>query len=138
VGTAFHGLRERVFEANREIVRAGLVILTFGNASAADRAAGVMAIKPSGVPYEELAPESMVVVDLESGTDHRWGAPTFVRHADASGPVSGVRAGRRHRSHAFAVCDRVGASMSRDTVPRDDARRSLQRTGAGHTRVDAR
>ncbi len=60
-------LRERVFEANREIVRAGLVVLTFGNASAADRAAGVMAIKPSGVPYKELGPESMVVVDLESG-----------------------------------------------------------------------
>ena len=55
VGTVFHGLRERVFEANREIVRAGLVILTFGNASAADRAAGVMAIKPSGVPYARAA-----------------------------------------------------------------------------------
>ena len=46
VGTVFNGLREQVFEANREIVRAGLVILTFGNASAADRAAGVMGIKP--------------------------------------------------------------------------------------------
>ena len=60
-------LRERVFEANRRIVEAGLVVLTFGNASAADRAAGVMAIKPSGVPYDELGPDSMVVVDLESG-----------------------------------------------------------------------
>jgi L-ribulose-5-phosphate 4-epimerase len=60
-------LRERTLEANREIVRAGLVVLTFGNASAADRDAGVMAIKPSGVRYEELTPESIVVVDLESG-----------------------------------------------------------------------
>jgi len=60
-------LREYVFEANREIVRAGLVILTFGNASGVDRSAGVMAIKPSGVPYDELRPDSMVVVDLESG-----------------------------------------------------------------------
>ena len=60
-------LRERVFEANRAIVDADLVVLTFGNASAVDRAAGVMAIKPSGVPYEELDPASMVVVDLESG-----------------------------------------------------------------------
>ena len=60
-------LRERVLEANREIVRAGLVVLTFGNASGVDRSAGVMAIKPSGVGYDELAPESMVVVDLESG-----------------------------------------------------------------------
>ena len=80
VGTVFNGLREQVFEANREIVRAGLVILTFGNASAADRAAGVMAIKPSGVADEELGPESMVVVDLESGTivegDHRPSSDT--------------------------------------------------------------
>jgi L-ribulose-5-phosphate 4-epimerase len=60
-------LRERVFEANREIVRAGLVILTFGNVSGIDRAAGVMAIKPSGVPYDALGPESIVLVDLESG-----------------------------------------------------------------------
>jgi L-ribulose-5-phosphate 4-epimerase len=56
-----------VFDANREIVRAGLVALTFGNASGVDRSAGVIAIKPSGVPYEELGPESMVAVDLETG-----------------------------------------------------------------------
>ena len=60
-------LRERVFEANREIVRAGLVILTFGNASGIDRATGVMAIKPSGVPYVALDPESIVLVDVETG-----------------------------------------------------------------------
>ena len=60
-------LRERVFEANREIVKAGLVVLTFGNTSAVDRASGVMAIKPSGVPYDALDPDSMVLVDLESG-----------------------------------------------------------------------
>jgi L-ribulose-5-phosphate 4-epimerase len=60
-------LRERTLEANREIVGAGLVVLTFGNASVADRAAGVMAIKPSGVAYDELGPESMVVLEIESG-----------------------------------------------------------------------
>ena len=60
-------LRERTVEANRAIVVAGLVVLTFGNASVADRDAGVMAIKPSGVPYGELSPESMVVVDIASG-----------------------------------------------------------------------
>jgi L-ribulose-5-phosphate 4-epimerase len=64
---AYTELRERVFEAHREILRAGLVILTFGNASGADHAAGVIAIKPSGVPYDELRPESMVIVELESG-----------------------------------------------------------------------
>lgn len=73
-------LRERVYLANRDLVRAGLVVLTFGNASAVDRAAGVMAIKPSGVPYPELAPESIVVVDVESGDvvdgDHRPSSDT--------------------------------------------------------------
>jgi L-ribulose-5-phosphate 4-epimerase len=64
---AVEELCEQVFEANRRIVEAGLVVLTFGNASAADRGAGVMAIKPSGIPYDELEPGSMVVVDLESG-----------------------------------------------------------------------
>ena len=60
-------LRERVLDANLAIVDAGLVTLTFGNASGVDRSAGVMAIKPSGVSYDELQPDSIVVVDLESG-----------------------------------------------------------------------
>jgi len=60
-------LRERVFDANRGIVEAGLVTLTFGNASGVDRSAGVMAIKPSGVSYDELDSGSIVVVDLGSG-----------------------------------------------------------------------
>ena len=66
--TPYADLRERAFEANRELVRSGLVVLTFGNVSEADTAAGVMAIKPSGVRYDELRPETMTVVDLESGT----------------------------------------------------------------------
>ncbi len=69
-------LREQVFEANRAIVEAGLVVLTFGNASAVDRDAGVMAIKPSGVPYTELGPDSMVIVDLESGETREGGRPS--------------------------------------------------------------
>ncbi len=60
-------LRELAHRANLDLVRAGLVTLTFGNASEADRAAGVMAIKPSGVPYGRLLPASIVVVDLDSG-----------------------------------------------------------------------
>jgi L-ribulose-5-phosphate 4-epimerase len=60
-------LRDEVLEANLDIVRAGLVVLTFGNASAVDRDAGVMAIKPSGVPYDKLTSEAIVLLDLESG-----------------------------------------------------------------------
>ena len=64
---ALHELRERVVEANVELVRAGLVTLTFGNASAADREAGVMAIKPSGVPFDALEPDHVPVLDLVTG-----------------------------------------------------------------------
>ncbi len=63
-----HGeLRKRVLEANLAIVEAGLVTLTFGNVSEIDRDAGVMAIKPSGVRYDELDVESIVVVELAGG-----------------------------------------------------------------------
>lgn len=60
-------LRSRVLAANVAIVRAGLVTLTFGNASGVDRAAGVMAIKPSGVPYDELGAGQIVMLDLANG-----------------------------------------------------------------------
>jgi L-ribulose-5-phosphate 4-epimerase len=59
------GLREEVLESNLELVRRGLVLYTFGNASGIDRQEGLIAIKPSGVPYEELKPEHMVVCNLE-------------------------------------------------------------------------
>lgn len=58
-------LREEVLQANLELVRQGLVLYTFGNASGIDRNEGLVAIKPSGVPYDDLTPEHMVVCDLE-------------------------------------------------------------------------
>lgn len=58
-------LREEVLEANLELVRRGLVLYTFGNASGISREDGLVAIKPSGVPYETMKPEDLVVVDLE-------------------------------------------------------------------------
>ena len=57
-------LREEVLDANLELVRRGLVLYTFGNVSGIDRSTGLVAIKPSGVPYEELTPEHMVISDL--------------------------------------------------------------------------
>lgn len=57
-------LREQVLEANLEIVRRGLVLYTFGNASGIDRERGLVVIKPSGVEYEKLTPADMVVADL--------------------------------------------------------------------------
>jgi L-ribulose-5-phosphate 4-epimerase len=67
VDRASEALREAVWRANQAIVAAGLVTLSFGNASGLDRDRGVMVIKPSGVPYGELRPEQMVVVALADG-----------------------------------------------------------------------
>jgi L-ribulose-5-phosphate 4-epimerase len=58
-------LREEVLEANLEIARRGLAVFTFGNASGFDRNEHLAVIKPSGVPYEQLRPEDLVVTDLE-------------------------------------------------------------------------
>lgn len=58
-------LRKEVLEANLELVRRGLVLYTFGNASGISRAAGLVAIKPSGVPYEGMRPEDLVITDLD-------------------------------------------------------------------------
>lgn len=60
-------LKEQVYEANMEIPREELAIVTFGNVSGIDRAAGVVAIKPSGVPYHRLKVEDIVIVDLDNG-----------------------------------------------------------------------
>jgi L-ribulose-5-phosphate 4-epimerase len=57
-------LRAEVLEANLELVRRGLVLYTFGNASGVDREQGLVVIKPSGVDYDDLRPEHMVVTDL--------------------------------------------------------------------------
>ncbi len=58
-------LKKAVFEANLELVKHGLVILTWGNVSGLDRKSGLMVIKPSGVDYEKMTPKDMVVVDLD-------------------------------------------------------------------------
>ncbi len=61
-------LREQVLDANLELVRRGLVLYTFGNASAIDRKQGLVAIKPSGVPYDRMTPGDIVIVNLEGET----------------------------------------------------------------------
>ena len=57
-------LRAQVLEANLELVRRGLVLYTFGNVSGIERSQGLVAIKPSGVPYEELTAAQIVISDL--------------------------------------------------------------------------
>lgn len=61
----YEDIRHSAYEANMQLPRLGLVLFTFGNVSAADREKGVFAIKPSGVPYEDLSPGNMVIVDFD-------------------------------------------------------------------------
>jgi L-ribulose-5-phosphate 4-epimerase len=64
--SALSDLKEMAWQCNMELPRLGLVLHAFGNASAIDRTGGLVAIKPSGVPYASLKPEDIVVVDLEN------------------------------------------------------------------------
>jgi L-ribulose-5-phosphate 4-epimerase len=68
VQTKYDHIKQAAYEANMQLPKLGLVLFTFGNVSAADRGLGVFAIKPSGVPYQELSPEKMVVVDFDATT----------------------------------------------------------------------
>jgi L-ribulose-5-phosphate 4-epimerase len=63
---SYADLKKAAYEANLELNERGLVLYTWGNVSQIDRARGVLAIKPSGVPYERLQPDDMVVVDLDN------------------------------------------------------------------------
>jgi L-ribulose-5-phosphate 4-epimerase len=65
MGKAYRELKDRAFEANMTLPKRGLTICTFGNVSAYDSATGLFAIKPSGVEYDTLAADDMVVMDLE-------------------------------------------------------------------------
>ncbi|MBQ3366862.1 MAG: L-ribulose-5-phosphate 4-epimerase [Acidaminococcaceae bacterium] len=67
-------LKEQVCEANLELNRRGIVIYTFGNVSGIDREAGLIVIKPSGIAYDIMKPEDMVVVDLKTGdpVEGKW------------------------------------------------------------------
>jgi len=64
----FIELKTEVCRVNKALVDSGLVILTWGNVSGVDRKAGVMAIKPSGVPYDKLSPDDIVVLKIADGT----------------------------------------------------------------------
>ncbi len=64
--SAYKTLKEECYEANMQLPKLDLVIYTFGNVSAVDRANGVFAIKPSGVPYEVLKAEDIVIIDFEN------------------------------------------------------------------------
>lgn len=65
---SYKSIKEQAYEANMQLPKLNLALFTFGNVSAADQQKGVFAIKPSGVPYEELTVDKMVIVDFEGKT----------------------------------------------------------------------
>jgi L-ribulose-5-phosphate 4-epimerase len=88
-------LKESVWKANLDLARTGLVILTFGNVSGIDRRRGMIAIKPSGVAYDALKADDIVLVDLEGNVVEGWlkpssDTPTHVEIYKAFPHVGGV------------------------------------------------
>ncbi len=65
---SYQQIKEQAYEANMQLPKLNLVLFTFGNVSAADRDKGVFAIKPSGVPYNDLTVDKMVIVDFDGQT----------------------------------------------------------------------
>lgn len=63
--SGYKKIKEEAYKANMQLPALGLVLFTFGNVSVADRSNNVFAIKPSGIPYEELSPDKMVIVDFD-------------------------------------------------------------------------
>ena len=98
----YEKLRESCWKANLELPALGLVIRTFGNVSAIDREAGVYAIKPSGVEYDKLRPEDIVIIRLDTGKPdgaaHRTDPS---RCAPAQGDADREALLRKHGSNAY-------------------------------------
>ncbi|GAB5562675.1 MAG: L-ribulose-5-phosphate 4-epimerase [Synoicihabitans sp.] len=104
-------LKREAYEANIALPRQGLINLTFGNASAIDRDKGIFAIKPSGVDYDQLTPDQMVLVDLEGNQvegDLRPSSdtPTHRRLFLAFASIGGVVHTHSTRATSFAQAGR--------------------------------
>ena len=100
-------LKEKVLQANLDLVRHGLVILTFGNVSGIDRASGLMAIKPSGMSYEGMAAEDIVLVDAEgkpvqSRLQPSSDTPTHLALYEAFPEIGGIAHAHSIEATAFA------------------------------------
>ncbi len=94
-------LKEAVLKANQDLARSGLIIMTFGNVSGIERRKGIVAIKPSGVPYETMKADDIVLVDLEGQVVEGWlnpssDTPTHIEIYKAFPDVGGV-------AHAHSV-----------------------------------
>ena len=125
-------LKEKVYQANLDLVKQGLVIFTWGNVSGIDREKGLVVIKPSGVDYDTMKASDMVVVDLESGRR----IESFIRHTDTSCPLQSFPEHSRSSPHPLHLCYRMGSGRQRHPQYRDDTRRLFPRSYPLHLRHD--
>ena len=126
-------LKQQVYAANMELPRRGLVTYTWGNVSGIDRKAGLVVIKPSGVAYEELTPDKLVVLDLD-GRKVEGGQ----RHQDPSGAVQGLPAAGGHRAYPLHLRGGLRPGAAGPARLWHHPRRLFLRPGALHAGADAR
>ena len=122
-------LKKEVYEANLLLPKYGLVTFTWGNVSGMDREKGLFVIKPSGVEYDKLTPQDMVVMDLE-------GITTFLGYAHACHSLSPFSRSLRHRAYPFGLGDLLGTGGEGYSLLRDDARRLFLRRNSLRERAD--
>ncbi len=119
-------LKEAVFKANLDLAKSGLVIMTFGNVSGIDRRKGIVAIKPSGVAYDAMKADDIVLVDLEGQVVEGWlnpssDTPTHCRD------LQGFPRGRRRRPRPQRLRHDLRPGPAGDPLLRHDPRRHLPR-----------
>ena len=109
-------LKEKVFHANLELVKHGLVIFTWGNVSAIDRETGLVVIKPSGVSYDDMKAEDMVVVDLDGKVVEGRLKPSSELsvsiigiYSYSRGTLQSIPRNRRSGAYPLYLCYRMGA-----------------------------
>jgi L-ribulose-5-phosphate 4-epimerase len=117
----YEQLKQRVYQANLALVEAGLVVLTWGNASGADRSAGVMAIKPSGVPYSKLTADDIVVLNIATG-----------EIVDGKGRPSSDTPTHLHLYREFPACNGVVHTHSMYGTSFAQAQREIPCLGTTH------
>jgi hypothetical protein len=130
-------LKQEVLKANLDLVRYGLVLLTWGNVSAYDEDTGLVVIKPSGVSYDAMKAEDMVVVDLEGRREEGSLAPSSdtPTHIELYRAFKGIKAGS---AHAFEMGDELGAGEPRHTGAGHYACGQLLRRDSLHPPDDGR
>ena len=117
-------LKKQVYEANMELPRRGLITYTWGNVSGIDRESGYFVIKPSGVDYDKLTPDDMVV--MEETRINEYDLTLFIpeaiiRHTNPSRTVQKVSGYRRYRTYPFSGGYFLGTGRKGYSALRNDS-----------------